>query len=115
MATKPSWIRSPWRVRAPPELRAAVVAIEREEYLLLEWPLRPRQLPARLTPAEREVAQLLLAGLSNAGIASRRSTRVRTVAKQVASVFSKLGIGSRLELFALASSGARPRPSGNRQ
>ncbi len=110
MRTKSSW-NLPWRVRAPAELRAAVVTIEREEYLLLEWPLRSRELPAPLTPAEREVARLLLAGLSNAGIANRRATRVRTVAKQVASVYSKLGVGSRLELFALAWSGSRPPSS----
>lgn len=95
------------RVRPPRELQAAVVSLEGEEFALFEWPMASMAVRVPLTPAEREVTELLLAGESNAEIAARRGTHIATVAKQVASIFSKLGVRSRLELFALASAGAR--------
>lgn len=62
---------------------------------------------ARLTAAERAVTRALVTGRSNAEIAALRGVSVRTVANQLASIYEKLGVGSRLELVALITSGAR--------
>lgn len=62
---------------------------------------------ARLTAAERAVTRALVTGRSNAEIAALRGVSVRTVANQLASIYEKLGVGSRLELVALVTSGAR--------
>jgi DNA-binding CsgD family transcriptional regulator len=88
---------------APVGLQVLGFELGGEEFLVLEWPTAPVELPASLTAAEREVVALLRGGLSNAEIAHRRGRAVRTVANQVASIFGKLGVGSRSQLDALLS------------
>jgi len=92
--------------RPPPGLEAEIVAIGRQDVLVLSWPVQVEALDALpLTAAEREVVEAIAAGLSNAAIAERRRTSVRTVANQVASAFRKLGVRSRAQLVARLAAG----------
>lgn len=96
-------------LQAPEGLRAETFEDGGQVFAILEIPLAPSAARPALAPAEAEVLALMLRGLSNAEIAQRRSRSPRTVAHQVESIFRRLGVGSRLEVFALVSSG-RERP-----
>ena len=82
----------------PLGLRAGVLVLGGEEWLVLSFPLAVSALPDALTPAERNVVDAVLRGLSNADIARERGTSVNTISNQLASIFQKLGVHSRLEL-----------------
>lgn len=94
-------------IRAPGRLRAVILEAEGEELAVLEWPVETASQPEGFGPAEGEVLRLAAAGLSNAEIARARGRSARTIANQVARICRKLGVRSRLELFALLSSGRR--------
>jgi DNA-binding CsgD family transcriptional regulator len=89
----------------PAGLLASLFSAGADEFVVLEWMLRPSELPPGLSAAELEVARLAVDGCSNHEIAALRRTSTRTVANQMASIFRKLGVGSRHELMTRAGAG----------
>jgi DNA-binding NarL/FixJ family response regulator len=81
-----------------------------EDWVLLSYPLIPRQLWDPLTPAEQAVATCLFRGLTSEEIAAVRSSSPSTVSNQVGSIFRKLKVNSRHELVALALQGSTEKP-----
>jgi len=89
----------------PRGLRCDHLALDGEEYLVLDFPAAEsvdvaEPGPWSLTVAERQVAAAAAAGKSNQEIAAARGVSTRTVANQLASIYAKLGINSRAELAA---------------
>jgi DNA-binding NarL/FixJ family response regulator len=79
------------------------MTINREEWLVMSFPITVCALPDGLTPSERAVLEAVLRGLSNSDISRERGTSVHTIRNQIASVFRKLGVKSRLELVCLCT------------
>ena len=98
----PGWGSEP--TDPTPPVRATSFHLAEQEYVVVVLPTRAATL---LSAAETQVATLILEGMSNAQIAKARRTSGRTVADQIAGIFRKAGIGSRAELVAWLTEGAR--------
>ena len=86
------------RARPPPHLRASVMELDGQRYVMFEWPLEARDGWRTLTAAELEIIELLREGLTDRQIAERRGRTRSTITKQIDAVFRKLGVQSRREL-----------------
>jgi DNA-binding NarL/FixJ family response regulator len=97
-ALKPS--NAPEEGAAPVFMSAERFRHDGRDWVILSYPLIPRELWKPLTQAERSVATLMLRGFSNDKLAAARCCSPHTVANQVTAIFRKLGVFSRAELIA---------------
>ena len=91
----------------PPALRAQVIELNGEQYLIASYPAGGDSPVHGLSPAESAVLSAALSGSSNAEIALSRGRSVNTIQNQIASALRKLGVSSRSEAAAVLAARRR--------
>lgn len=91
----------------PPGLRAEIIEIAGEAFLIASYPEHEKPAFQGLSAAEAAVLNAALNGFSNAEIALARNRSVHTIQHQLASALRKLGLTTRAEAAALLAGRTR--------